>query len=183
MAKGPPSTQSNRKLTQAPDALSRSRTIGGNLSCWLQAGTIRVRRVGGPGAYTLPLIGGNRSDRDLEADPYFGSICKLLQDTARTAPKPTDWAVTRKLWMSEQRFDLSDGLLHLSKMLLVHVRVPRTFGKRLDDSNRLPVSLGHRPNVRLSCLPSMNHDRSLASPAHCAQRFGTSKPAPHLDPL
>jgi hypothetical protein len=39
---------------------------------------------------------------------------------------------------------------YILKILLVHVRVPRTFGKRLDDSNRLPVSLGHRPNVRLA---------------------------------
>jgi hypothetical protein len=80
----------------------------------------------------------------LAADPYFGPILRLLEDPQRTAPKPTDPADVRKRWVTAQRFELNDGLLHLMDKGEARLCIPATMRKDiLHEAHDTPVTGGH----------------------------------------
>jgi hypothetical protein len=82
----------------------------------------------------------------LSTDPYFGPILGLLQrpDCERTAPKPTDPAGVRKLWVSAQRFELTDGLLHLKDREGPRLCIPDSMRREvLHEAHDTPVAGGH----------------------------------------
>jgi hypothetical protein len=80
----------------------------------------------------------------LDADPYFGPICKLLQDPTRKAPRPIDPANMRKLCVSAQRFELSDGLLHLKDTDGRRLCIPETVRRDiLHEAHDTTIAGGH----------------------------------------
>jgi hypothetical protein len=77
-------------------------------------------------------------------DPYFGPIIELLNNPNAVAPKPTEPATIRKLWVSAQRFVLSDGLLHLKDREEPRLCIPANMRRRvLHEAHDTPMAGGH----------------------------------------
>jgi hypothetical protein len=76
----------------------------------------------------------------LAEDPYFGPIARLLDDPHRTPPKPSDPSTARRLWVSAQRFQWSDGLLHLEDRLCIPESMRREV---LHEAHDTPIGGGH----------------------------------------
>jgi hypothetical protein len=80
----------------------------------------------------------------LLVDPYFGPIVELLKSPDPVAPKPTAPAAIRKLWVSAQRFVLSDGLLHLKDREELRLCIPENMRRRvLHEAHDTPIAGGH----------------------------------------